>query len=362
MTPAQIQQKLNDIRNKKAQMDAKVSAMADKVNKQIEPLDGYRSKMMSYWGKWKSKNHIIMKERTVGKDKGKFMIRRSWSLVLPKDVKNDYLTAWRGAPDAIKAITEMLEDLYKTNRDLQQVKRNLLAVVIPNSISNASELTQVKSRLDAVERNTNQAMDRARKILKELPARAKRVEPVMRVLFKYLVVALIVIKAERNRLGDKRFVEKGSKAVFGKDKEDDKNWEDWKLTKAMRKSGESIKKGVKKGVESVKNAREAISRQSRYDYLSGLIPVLEGFVATALEYTEKAVEFIRESPAREQEIAKEQTDFKNKISEMKSVLSITTGGSSNRSEAGSGDAILHVLAIGAVAMGICAFDHYERRT
>ena len=40
MTPAQIQQKLDDLRNKKAQMDAKVSAMADKVNSQIEPLDG----------------------------------------------------------------------------------------------------------------------------------------------------------------------------------------------------------------------------------------------------------------------------------------------------------------------------------
>lgn len=362
MTPAQIQQRLNDLRTKKAQMDAKVSAMADKVKKQIDPLDGYRSKMMSYWEKWKSKNHIIMKERTVGKDKGKFMIRRSWSLVLPEMVKKDYMTVWRGAPDAIKAITEMLEDLYKTNRDLQQAKRNLLAIVIPTSVSNASGLTKVKSQLDTVERNTNQVMDRARKILKELPARAKKVEPVLRVLLKYLAAAIIVIKAERNRLGDKRFVEKGSKAVFGKDKEDDKDWKDWKITEAAKKTG----KAIKKGVENIKDAREAISRQSRYDYLSGLIPVLEGFMATALEYIEKAVDFIRESPAREQEVAKEQADFNNKISEMKSSLSITIGGftpggSSNRPEAGSGDAILHVLAIGAVAAGICAFDHLERR-
>ena len=357
MTPAQIQQKLDDLRNKKAQMDAKVSAMADKVNSQIEPLDGYRSKMISYWEKWKSKNHIIMKERTVGKDKGKFMIRRSWSLVLPKEVERDYMIAWRGAPDAIKAITEMLEDLYKINNDLQQAKRKLLAVVIPASASNASGLAQAKQNLSSAQKNTNQVMDRARKVLRELPARAKKVEPVLRVLLKYLAVAIVVLRAEKGRLGDKL---KGSRDVFGKD--DDKDWKDWKITKAAQKTG----KAIKKGAEKVKDVVEAISRESRYEYISGLIPVLEGFMKTALEYIDKAVDFIRSSPAREQEIAKEQSDFNGRMSEMNSNLSLaiggfTPGGSPNRSTVSPGSAALHLLAIGAVAAGICAFDYHERR-
>jgi hypothetical protein len=359
MTPAQLQQKLKDLRTKKSQMDAKVSAMADKVNSQIEPLDGYRSKMVGYWEKWKSKNHIIMKERTVGKDKGKFMIRRSWSLLLPEQVEKDYMTAWRSAPGAIKAITEMLEDLYKVNKDLQQAKRNVLAVVIPSSVSNLSELAKARTSLGAAQKNANQAMDGARKVLRELPARAKKVEPLMRVLIKYLVIAIAILKAERNRLGDKL---SGSADFIGKDKDKDKDWKDWKITKAAKKTG----KAIKEGVESVKDAAEAVSRKSRHEYLSGLIPVLEGFMKTALEYIDKAVAFIQTAPAREKEIASEQSDFNKKISDMNADLSLalgglTPGGSSNRPEAGPREAVLHLLAIGAVAAGICAFDHYERK-
>ena len=354
MTPAQLQQKLNDLRTKKSQMDAKVSAMADKVNSQVEPLDGYRSKMVRYWEKWKSKNHIIMKERTVGKDKGKFMIRRSWSLLFPEQVEKDYMTAWRSAPGAIKAITEMLEDLYKVNKDLQQAKRNVLAVVIPSSVSNLSELAKARTSLGAAQKNANQAMDGARKVLRELPARAKKVEPLMRVLIKYLVIAIAILKAERNRLGDKL---NGSADFIGKDKD-----KDWKITEAAKKAG----KAIKKSVESVKDAVEAVSRKSRHEYLSGLIPVLEGFMKTALEYIDKAVAFIQTAPAREKEIASEQSDFNKKISDINADLSLALGGltpvgSSNRPEAGPREAVLHLLAIGAVAAGICAFDHYERK-
>jgi hypothetical protein len=295
-----------------------------------------------------------MKERTVGKDKGKFMIRRSWSLLLPEQVEKDYMTAWRSAPGAIKAITEMLEDLYKVNKDLQQAKRNVLAVVIPSSVSNLSELAKARTSLGAAQKNANQAMDGARKLLRELPARAKKVEPLMRVLIKYLVIAIAILKAERNRLGDKL---SGSADFIGKDKD-----KDWKITEAAKKAG----KAIKKSVESVKDAVEAVSRKSRHEYLSGLIPVLEGFMKTALEYIDKAVAFIQTAPAREKEIASEQSDFNKKISDMNADLSLalgglTPGGSSNRPEAGPREAVLHLLAIGAVAAGICAFDHYERK-
>lgn len=310
MTPAQIQQKLNELRSKKAQMDADLSSMASSVDNALRPIRENRSKLKQYWGKWQDANKAISRKRWAGEKKGETRMRVIWQLRLGKETADAYVDAWEAAPKAVENIDRLIGDLLGANDRLQQAKAAVLAVQIPSSVSSQSQLTAINTSLNSAKTSSNQAIDAARAILASLPNRRSKIKP---------------------------------------------------LISAALKMTKSILERLNKREDKLEDRRIALYKKFRLEVINRLQKAIKPYYEMAQKLVKEADEFVDSAPAREQSIKSKQMTINNQFSSIQSGLSITAGGSSNRPEQDSGDAVLHVLAIGAVAAGICAFDHFERR-
>jgi chromosome segregation ATPase len=310
MTPAQIQQKLNELRAKKKQMDADLSSMAASVDDALKPIRNNRSKLKQYWGEWQKYNSGLMREKLVGKKKGEKRVRVIARLIFGKDAAEAYADAWEAAPKAVENIDKIIGDLLGANDRLQKAKAAVLSVQIPSSVSSPSQLNGIKTALDSAKTSSNQAVDSARSILVSLPSRRNKIKP---------------------------------------------------LISAALRLAKAILEKLNKREERLENRKLVIGKKKRLEWIDDGQKAIKPYYQMAQKLVKETDEFVDSAPAREQSIKSRQVTINNQFLSIQSGLSITAGGSSNRPEQGSGDAILHVLAIGAVAAGIYAFDHFERR-
>jgi chromosome segregation ATPase len=310
MTPTQIQQKLNELRAQKNQIDADLSSMASSVEDALKPIRENRSKLKQYWGKWQAASKAISRERWVGDKKGETRMRVIWQLRLGKETADAYVDAWEAAPKAVQNLEELIGDLISANDRLQQAKTAVLGVQIPPSVSSPSQLTGIKTALNNAKTSSNQAIDAARAILSNLPSRRSKIKPLISAALKMTKSILERLKMREDKLEDRKI---------------------------------------------------AIFKKLRLQIFDRLQKVIKPYHEMAQKLLKEADEFVDGAPAREQAIKSKQAAINSKISLIQSGLSFAPGGSSNRPEADPGDAVLHILAIGAVAAGICAFDHYEHQ-
>ena len=313
MTPAQMQQKLNDLRTRKSKIDADISEMASSVDDALKPIRENRSKLKHYWGEWKATNEFTTRERWVGEKKGETRVRVILQARLGKDLAEAYLDALEAAPKAIKNIDELIGDLLDANDRLQKARASLVGVQIPSSVSNESQFSAIKTSLNNAKTNSNQAIDAARAILTSLPSRRKKINPLISAAIKVTKLVLESLNKKEDKLEDRKIT----------------------LTPVFKKL--------------------------RLKLIDSLQKVIKPYYEMAKKIVKEANDFVDSAPAREQSIKSKQTTINSGISSIQSGLSLAPGGSSNRAGAGPGDVALHLLAIGAVAAGICAFDYHERR-
>ena len=307
MTPAQIQQKLNDLRTKKAQIDADISAMAASVDEALKPIRENRSEIKRYWGDWKKANNLVMKERLIGKEK---KVRLGWRILLGKEIADAYADAWEAAPKAIKGIGELIDDLLSANDRLQEAKKRILDVQIPASASSASQLASINSSLNSAKTSGNQSLDAARAILTSLPDRRKKIKPLISAALRLARVSLEKLNKREDRLEGRRVL---------------------------------------------------IAKEKRLGYIDRGQKAIKPFLKAGEKFLKEADDFVDGAPAREQSLKSKQLQLNNSLSSIQSGLSFSPGGSPNRSTMSPGETTLSLLAIGSVAAGICAFDYLERR-
>jgi chromosome segregation ATPase len=310
MTPAQIQQKLDDLRNKKAQIDADISAMATSVDEALKPIRENRSEFKLRWEQWKKYNSALMREKLVGKDKGEKRVRVFVRLFLGKAIADAYADAWEAAPKAIENTDELIGDLLSASDRLQEAKKQVLAVQIPPSAASASQLATIKSSLNGVKVSSNLAIDTARAILTKLPDRRKKIKPLISAALKLAKVVLEKLNKREDRLEDRKLV---------------------------------------------------IAKEKRLGWIDDGQKAIKPFLKAGEKFLKDADDFVDGAPAREQALRSRQVQLNTNLSSIQSGLSLAPGGSPNRSTVSPGSAALHLLAIGAVAAGICAFDYHERR-
>jgi chromosome segregation ATPase len=313
MTPAQIQQKLNDLRTKKAQIDEDISAMAASVDEALKPIRENRSKLNHYWGEWKATNQYTTRERWIGEKKGETRVRVIFQARLGKDLAEAYLEAVEAAPKAIKNIDELIGDLLDANDRLQKAKASLVGVQIPSSVSNVSQLSAINTSLNSAKMSSNQAIDSARAILTSLPDRRKKINPLISAALKVVKIVLDRLNKKEDKLEDRKIT----------------------LTPEFKKL--------------------------RLKLIDLLQKKIKPYYEMAKKIVKEADDFVDSAPAREQSLKSKQLQLNNSLSSIQSGLSFSPGGSPNRSTVSPGSAALHLLAIGSVAAGICAFDYLERR-
>jgi hypothetical protein len=313
MTPAQLQQKLNDLRTKKSQMDADIGAMASSVDDALKPIRENQSKIKKYWNKWQDAHKVIARKRWVGERKGETRVRVIFQMRLGKEIAEAYVDAWEAAPKAIQNIEELIGDLLGANERLQEAKGKILAVQIPPSVSSPAQLASISTALNGAKTSSNQAIDAARSILSGLPARRSKIKPLIAAALKAAKAALESLNKKEDTLEDRKI----------------------NLIPELRKV--------------------------RLDFIDKIQGMIKPFYETAKKMLKEADDFVDSAPTREQSIKSKQIQINSTFSSIQSGLSFAPGGSSNRPEAGPREAVLHLLAIGAVAAGICAFDHLEHK-
>lgn len=304
MTPLEIQKKLNQIRTKKSQIDSDITQMSASVDEAVKPLEGIRVAIGERWEDWKRYNSFLMREGLIGENKDEKRVRFIARIVLGKELADAYTDAWEAAPKAIKNIDELLQDLIRANKMLQEAKKQILSVQIPSSVSNKAQLFSITSRVKEANTGSNQAIDAARSILKALPGRRKKIKPLILAAMKIFRLALAKLNRREDRLEDRSIVIKK----------------------------EARLKCIRKGQE-----------------------IIKPFLIAAKKFFSQASKFVNNSGAKEKSIKSKQAQMNNAFASIQS-----SSGSSNRTEAGPESVAVHILAIGAVAAGICAFDHFER--
>lgn len=313
MTPAQIQQKLDDLRVKKKKIDEDISAMASSVDEALKPIRENRGKLKHYWEKWKETNRYTTRERWIGEDKGETRVRVILQARLGKELAEAYLEAVEAAPKAIKNIDELIGDLLDANDRLQKARASLVGVQIPPSVSNESQLQAIKTSLNNSKTSSNQAIDSARAILASLPDRRKKINPLISAGLKIVKIVLERLNKKEDKLEDRKIT----------------------LTPGFKKL--------------------------RLRLIDSIQKVIKPYYEMAKKIVKEADDFVDSAPAREQALKSKQLQLNNSLSSIQSGLSFSPGGSPNRSTVSPGSAALHLLAIGSVAAGICAFDYLERR-
>ena len=313
MTPAQIQQKLNELRTKKAQIDADISAMAASVDEALKPVRENRSEIKKHWGEWQACHKWIAAKRWVGENKGESRLRLLFRLRLGKEIADHYVDAWEAAPKAIKNIDELIGELLGANDRLQEAKKQILAVQIPPSVSSPSQLATIGSSLNSAKTSSNQAIDAARAILTGLPGRRKKIKPMISSALKAAKLTLEDLNKKEDKLEGRKL----------------------DLTPDLRKV--------------------------RLAFIDKMQRTIKPFLKSGEKFLKEADDFVDGAPAREQSLKSKQLQLNNSLSSIQSGLSFSPGGSPNRSAVSPGSAALHLLAIGSVAAGICAFDYLERR-
>jgi hypothetical protein len=313
MTPAQMQQKLDGLRSQKSQIDADISAMASSVDAALKPIRENRNEIKKNWGDWQSKHKYIARKRWAGEKKGETRMRVIFQLRLGRKIAEAYVDAWEAAPKAIQNIEELIGDLIGANDQLQKAKAQILAVQIPPSVSSPSQLAAISTALNAAKASSNQTIDAARAILSGLPGRRSKIKPLITAALKAAKLTLETVNKKEDTLEDRKI----------------------NLTPDLRKA--------------------------RLDFIDKIQGMVKPFYEVAKKTLKEADDFVDSAPAREQSIKSKQIQINSKFSSIQSGLSLAPGGSPNRAGAGPGDVALHLLAIGAVAAGICAFDYHERR-
>lgn len=307
MTPAQIQQKLDDLRVKKKKIDEDISVMASSVDEALKPIRENRSEIKKYWDLWKKSNSVAMKEKLIGKEK---KVRLGWRILLGKEIADAYADAWEAAPKAIKGFDDLIGDLLGANDQLQEAKKRVLAVQIPASASSASQLTAINSSLNSAKTSSNQSLDAARAILTSLPDRRKKIKPLISAVLRLAKAALEKLNRREDRLEDRKLV---------------------------------------------------IGKEKRLYYIDKGQKAIKPFLKVGEKFLKEADDFVDAAPAREQTLKSKQMQLNSNLAAIQSGLSFQPVGSPNRGTMSPGKTALSLLAIGSVAAGIWSFDYLERR-
>lgn len=310
MTPTQIQQKLDDLRAKKAKIDEDISAMASSVDEALKPIRENRGKLKKSWNQWQEYNSKIMRERLIGENKGEKKVRVVVKLLLGKEVADAYTDAWEAAPKAVKGFDELISDLLGANDRLQEARKQVLAVQIPASVSSASQLAAVSSSLNSAKSSSNQSLDAARSILNSLPSRRKKIRPFISAGLRLAKILLEKLNRREDRLEDRKLV---------------------------------------------------IAKEKRLGWIDKGQKMIKPFYQAGERFLKDADDFVDKAPAREQSLKSKQAQLNSNLAAIQSGLSFQPAGSPNRGTMSPGKTVLSLLAIGSVAAGIWSFDYLERR-